>query len=80
MLTDKKYLRLAEGSTGVSYHGLAKKKVLLVCRDGFSYDITRGIIGSPDSRQVQYIFAWGIFDFATPGNPGGESILIWYAL
>lgn len=78
MQTDTRYLTLAEGSTSVSRGELRNKHVLGVWREGFEYDILRGVIPSPGTRQVDYIGFIGAFRFDAPGNPGGEKILIWY--
>jgi len=80
MLTGTKTLRLTEGATGVSFHGLVRKKILGVWREGMDYDIILGLIGSPLLRQCQFLPAFGIFKFAVPGNPGGENVFIWYNL
>lgn len=79
MKTDYLEIVPITGATGCGSHHLFKRNLLLVERSGANFNIIVGLIPTPNTREVQYIPAFGVLKFAQPFNDG-ETVKAWYKL
>ena len=79
MKTDTVEISPMVGGTSIFSPKLSKRKILVVERSGANYNIIRGIIPSPGTREADYISFLGAIRFDVPFN-AGEIIKVWYVI